>query len=233
MKKILQLLCVVLLIPLLSSGGTAYAQSRISGNQILQKQVTITLADTQVKDVLALLQQETGVRFVYKAADVEKLKPLTGSFSNATVSSILDKCLAGSRLTYSVVSGAVVIKSEARMERITVFGTVKDESGQPLPGAAVQLKGTTIGVVADVNGNYSIEFGRQEGKENALIFSFIGMTSEEKSVNGSTQLNVKLQSDSSLEEVVVNGFYTQNMNTFTGVATTIKGEEIIAVYAAH
>lgn len=229
MKKILQLLCVVLLIPLLSSGGTAYAQSRISGNQILQKQVTITFADTPVKDVLASLQQETGVRFVYKAADVEKLKPFTGNFSNASVSSILDKCLAGTRLTYSVVSGAVVIKSEARMERITVFGTVKDEFGQPLPGAAVQLKGTTIGVVADVDGNYSIEFGRQEGKENALIFSFIGMTTEEKSVNGSTQLNVKLQSDSSLEEVVVNGFYTQNMNTFTGVATTIKGEEIIAV----
>jgi hypothetical protein len=115
------------------------------------------------------------------------------------------------------------------MERITVFGNVKDDQGQPLPGAAVQLQGTTIGVVTDIDGNYSIEFGRQEGKENVLVFSFIGMTTEEKSVNSSTQINVKLKSDSSLEEVVVNGFYTQNMNTFTGVATTIKGEELIAV----
>lgn len=223
------MLCVILLAWLLPLGVTADAQSKISGNQILQKQVTASFTASPVKDVLAKLQQETSVRIVYKAADVERLKPFTGSFKAAPVSQVLDKCLAGTRLTYSVVSGAIVIKSEAKMERITVFGNVKDDMGQPLPGAAVQLKGTTIGAVADIDGNYSIEFGRQEGKENVLIFSFIGMTSEEKSVNSSTQLNVKLTSDSSLEEVVVNGFYTQNMNTFTGVATTIKGEELIAV----
>ena len=223
------MLCVILLVWLLPSGETAFAQSKISGNQILQKQVTASFTASPVKDVLAKLQQETNVRIVYKAADVDRLKPFTGSFTAAPVSQILDKCLAGTRLTYSVVSGAIVIKPESKMERITVFGNVKDDMGQPLPGAAVQLRGTTIGVVADVDGNYSIEFGRQEGKENVLVFSFIGMTTEEKSVNGSTQLNVRLKSDSSLEEVVVNGFYTQNMNTFTGVATTIKGEEIIAV----
>ena len=99
MKKILQLLCVVLLIPLLSSGGAAYAQSRISGNQILQKQVTVSFADTPVKDVFASLQQETGVRIVYKATDIERLKPFSGKFSNASVASILDKCLAG-RILY-------------------------------------------------------------------------------------------------------------------------------------
>ena len=228
MKTFLKVLCAVL-VCLLPLGGMAHAQSKISGNQLLQKQVTATFTDASVKDVLSKLQSETGVRLVYKATDVEKLKPFTGSFTKTPMSQILDKCLAGSRLAYSVVSGAVVIKHDARMERITVFGTIKDEFGQPLPGAAVQLAGTTIGVVADLDGNYSIEFGRQEGKGNTLIFSFIGMTTEERGVNGSTQLNVKLKSDSSLEEVVVNGFYTQNMNTFTGVATTIKGEEIIAV----
>ena len=228
MKTFLKVLCAVL-VCLLPLGGMAHAQSKISGNQILQKQVTVTFTDASVKDVLSKLQSETGIRLVYKATDIERLKPFTGSFKNTPMSEILDKCLAGSRLVYSVVSGAVIIKHDARMERITVFGTIKDEFGQPLPGAAVQLAGTSIGVVADLDGNYSIEFGRQEGKENTLIYTFIGMTTEERAVNGSTQLNVKLKSDSSLEEVVVNGFYTQNMNTFTGVATTIKGEEIIAV----
>ena len=228
MKTFLKVLCAVL-VCLLPLGGMAHAQSKISGNQILQKQVTVTFIDASVKDVLSKLQSDTGIRLVYKATDIEKLKPFTGSFKNTPMSEILDKCLAGSRLAYSVVSGAVIIKHDARMERITVFGTIKDEFGQPLPGAAVQLAGTSIGVVADLDGNYSIEFGRQEDKENTLIYTFIGMTTEERAVNGSTQLNVKLKSDSSLEEVVVNGFYTQNMNTFTGVATTIKGEEIIAV----
>lgn len=228
MKRMMQLLCVMLFVSL-SLSEVMDAQSKISGNQILQKKVNAVFDGASVKDVFMKIQQETGLKIVYKAEDIERLKSLSETFNDATVSQVLDKCLDGTRLTYSVVSGAIVIRKEARMERVTVFGVVSDDSGQPLPGAAVQLKGTKIGVVADVNGSYSIEFGKLPDKENILVFSFIGMTTEEKTVNSSTRLNVKLKSDASLEEVVVNGFYTQTMNTFTGVATTIKGEELIAV----
>lgn len=222
------LLCAVCLIPL-GAMAELYAQSKMSGNQILLKRISIEATNTPVAEMLSRIEKEGGVQIVYKKTDIDNLKPVTYKFANTTISSILDKCLEGTVLTYSVVNGAVVIKPEAKLDRITVFGVIRDEEGQPLPGAAVQLEGTTIGVEADANGKYSIEFGRIEGKKNVLVYSFIGMSSEEVSITGSTQLNIKLKFDSSLDEVVVNGFYTQNLNTFTGVATTIKGEELIEV----
>lgn len=238
MKKLMQIsmpvgfvfrwvvLCAILL---MSLSNETFAQSKMSGNALLQKRVSLNFTDTSVKDVLTRLQEEADVRIVYTPSDIAKLKTVTADFKNETVAAVLDKVLAGNRLSYSVVSGAIVIKLEAKVERITVFGTVKDNYGEPLPGAAVQLKGTRHGVVADVEGNYSIEFVPQPGKKAVLVFSYIGMSTAEESVNSSTRLNVSLKSDSSLEEVVVNGFYEQSMNTFTGVATTIKGEELVAV----
>ena len=75
MKTLMKVLCAVLVL-LLPSGGAAYAQSKISGNQLLQKQVTVTFTDASVKDVLSKLQSESGIRVVYKATDIERLKPL-------------------------------------------------------------------------------------------------------------------------------------------------------------
>lgn len=115
-------------------------------------------------------------------------------------------------------------------DRITVVGRVSDEEGEPLPGAAVNLKGTKVGAVADADGRYTISFRRSEGVSSwTLVFYFVGMESKELTVTGSRNLNVTLKTDSTLDEVVVNGFYDQAKETFTGVATTIKGEDIIAM----
>ena len=111
--------------------------------------------------------------------------------------------------------------------KITVTGRILDADQQPLPGASVVLKGTKTGVSADVDGNYSISF--TPGTNNVLIFSFIGMESQEKQVSSSTRLDISLKSDTQLDAVVVNGFYTQAKETFTGAATTISGEEIAQI----
>lgn len=111
-------------------------------------------------------------------------------------------------------------------QKITVKGTITDSDGEPLPGANVLVKGTTIGASADVDGNYTITFTKTSGKASVLVFSFIGMESQEINATSSTRLNVSLKT-SSLDAVVVNGFYTQSKETFTGSATTISGDKLI------
>ena len=224
-KKIL-VLCLALLCLLLHT--KVLAQNKIEGSRILQEKVTLKVTDAPVADVLTELQLKTGVRIVYNLAEIKKLGNVSGVFNDMPLASVLDVCLRGSRLSYTVINKAVVIKSETKMERIMIFGTVKDSGGQPLAGASVILKGTKIGVSADEEGRYSIEFGRLTDRENILQFSFIGMSSQEIPVSGSSNIDVTLQADTDLEEVIVNGFYSQPKNTFTGVATTIKGEELIA-----
>lgn len=213
---------------LLSSQIALVGQDRIAGSKILQKKVTVSFNEASVADVLSQLQEVSGIRIVYTAAEINKLKPVSGEFKDASLASVLDKCLGGSRLSYNVVNNAVVIKSESKLERITIFGTITDEAGMPLPGASVILSGTKIGVSANADGQYSIEFGKLPDKENVLQYSFIGMKTQERVVSGSSNLNIVLISDTNLEEVVVNGFYAQPKSTFTGVATTISGEELIS-----
>ena len=116
--------------------------------------------------------------------------------------------------------------------RITVKGRITDDHDEPLPGANVLVKGTSIGTAADADGNYSLTFRRSPGKSDILIFSFIGTESKEFNVSSSTRLNVQLMA-SNLDAVVVNGFYTQSKETFTGAATTISGEQLVAVSSTN
>ena len=228
-RKLLAL-SVLLSFLLCMGGGKCYAQNKISGGDQLQKRVSLQVTNAPVAKVFAEIEAKSGVQIVFNASEIGKLPPITRSFSNATIARVLDACLANTNLTYSVVNKNIVIRAEGKgLERITVFGTILDDNKLPLPGANVVLRGTNIGVSTDTKGNYSITFGRRDGKENVLVYSFIGMKSEERSVSGSSNLNVTLKNDSEIEEVVVNGFYTQSKSTFTGASTTIKGEELIAI----
>lgn len=131
---------------------------------------------------------------------------------------------------FSVIPGEILAQRPTS-KMITVVGTVTDESYEPLPGVAVMLKGTKIGVATDENGGYTIRFAPPKDGEKSvtLVYSFIGMETQEINVSASTQLDVILESSSSIDEVVVNGFYEQKRSTFTGAATTIKGEDLIAI----
>lgn len=105
---------------------------------------------------------------------------------------------------------------------LRVSGTVISE-GDPLPGVSVVVKGTSVGTVTDMNGRYSI----QVPANGTLLFSFIGLQSREERVNGRTVINVDLQSDNQeLEEVMVVAYATAKKYSFTGAASTVKGDEI-------
>ncbi|MEA1887136.1 MAG: SusC/RagA family TonB-linked outer membrane protein, partial [Bacteroidota bacterium] len=106
---------------------------------------------------------------------------------------------------------------------LTVTGTVTDATtGEPIPGVAVVIKGTTMGTATDVDGTYSIE----TSMNSVLIFSFLGMETVERTVT-SSRIDVTLKSEiTDLEEVVVTGYGIQKKALTTGANQNIKGEEI-------
>jgi hypothetical protein len=94
----------------------------------------------------------------------------------------------------------------------TVSGTVSDNSGQPLPGVSVILKGTQNGTQTDLDGKYAIKASATQ----TLVFSYIGTETQELKAS-STTVNVRLKSTSqTLEEVVVVGYGTQKKKDVTG-----------------
>ncbi|MEX2592539.1 MAG: TonB-dependent receptor [Anditalea sp.] len=114
-------------------------------------------------------------------------------------------------------------KSETMVEKI-VRGQVTGDDGEGIPGANIRIKDTTIGTVTDLDGNYQITVPNDEA---ILIFSFIGMASQEEVVGNRTVINVLLASDmSGLDEVVVVGFGTQKKESVVGAMSSINPSEL-------
>lgn len=106
---------------------------------------------------------------------------------------------------------------------IKVWGKVTDNAGVGLPGVSVSIKGTALGVVTDINGDYSI----QTTNEATLIFSFVGFKTQEVPVNHQTSINIKMEEGViGLGEVVVVGYGTQKKIEVTGAITQVKGEDV-------
>ena len=115
--------------------------------------------------------------------------------------------------------------SQQQKERL-LRGLVTDKDGLPLPGVAVQVKGTTQGTTTNGDGEYYIMV---KGVENpVLVFSFIGMETQEIPFEkGKHRINVVLEeSQQVMEEVVVNGIFTRKAESFTGSAKTFKKDEL-------
>ncbi|GAB6007703.1 SusC/RagA family TonB-linked outer membrane protein [Dysgonomonas reticulitermitis] len=107
---------------------------------------------------------------------------------------------------------------EQQQTRITVKGKVIDSSGEPLVGVSVAVKGTTQGVMTDVDGSYSIT----ATSGATLVFSYLGYTSQSKVVGTQTTINITLvETAQTMEEVVVVGYGTQKKENLTGAVTSV------------
>ena len=104
----------------------------------------------------------------------------------------------------------------------SVSGTVSDDNG-PLPGANVIVKGTSLGVTTDFDGNYTIG---NIPSDAILLFSFVGYLTQEVEVNGRVIINITLQEDANqLDEVVVIGYGTQKKSTLTGAIESVSSDD--------
>jgi TonB-linked SusC/RagA family outer membrane protein len=131
----------------------------------------------------------------------------------------------GSWLTWLllVVLAIGVQASYAQEAKHVVKGKIADESGEPLPGVNVYLKGTSTGTVTDIDGKYSIS----AGKDDVLVFSFIGFHPQEVLVGGKNQIDIVLVPETSdLDEVVVVGYGVTKKKLTTGANLNIKGDNI-------
>ena len=106
---------------------------------------------------------------------------------------VLDELLNPLGLTYILNSNHIVVKqadAAAPQEKTVIKGKVTDSKGSPLPGVTVRIKGTNIGVVSDNDGHYELTL--PAGTDPTLIFSFVGMLSQEAKYTGQRELNIIL-----------------------------------------
>lgn len=133
---------------------------------------------------------------------------------------LLITCLGNVNMAYAQSSG----NSSGEQATRKVTGIVIDSKGEPVIGASVRLKGSSIGTITDVNGKFSIP--AKEG--SILVISFIGFSTKDVIVSGKGSLNITLtESSQSIDEVVVVGYGTQKKVSVTGSVASVKSDEIL------
>ena len=129
------------------------------------------------------------------------------------------------RKTLMVMLLSLCMSLPALAQKITVQGTVFDETGETLIGASVMVKGSAVGVATDFDGHFKVD-----AEPNAtLVVSYVGYLPQEVAVGGRTEINITLKPNSAvLDEVVAIGYGTVKKNDATGSVSTIKPSEIQA-----
>ena len=134
------------------------------------------------------------------------------------------------KIKFLFMALAMTVSALASAQNITVTGCVKDSStGEGIPFASLQVKGTMVGASTDLDGLYSISVPA----DGVLIFSSIGYLNAEVPVEGRSVVDVTLSPDSQvLEETIVVAFGTATKESFTGSATVVKSDDIAKVQAS-
>ena len=144
-----------------------------------QYTLDLHLKQTSLEEVFNLLTDSKG------KVDVEARQE--------DIRKVLDELLNPLGLTYILNSNHIVVKqadAAAPQEKTVIKGKVTDSKGSPLPGVTVRIKGTNIGVVSDNDGHYELTL--PAGTDPTLIFSFVGMLSQEAKYTGQRELNIIL-----------------------------------------
>ncbi len=120
--------------------------------------------------------------------------------------------------------GSAINENRVEQQERTITGKVTDSSGAPLPGVTVIVKGTTIGTVTDIDGNFSLEIPLTA---EILQFSFVGTKTQEVVLGEINTLNIVLEEETTgLDEVVVVGYGAQKKESVTGAISTVNTEDL-------
>jgi hypothetical protein len=193
--------------------------------EVFRDAVSLKLSKVKLTDALDKIAADKNVRFAYTDNVLKQSYTIDLNVTGKSIRDVLSEVLTPFNLSYKVIGDVIVITEynaattlfpgmqEVSAKQAKVQGTVTDEQNLPLPGVTVKVKGTTIAVVTDSNGIYTID----APDDAILVFSYIGYTPKEVTISGRNAVNVQLQPESnSLNEVVVIGYGTQKRSSVVG-----------------
>ena len=206
---------------------------------VAQEKVSISFKDALIEDIIKEVEVQSGYVVVYNNTLLKNMARVTVRLNNVNAKDALNEALKGSGLECKLVENFLVISKkdgkdeEQKATFRKIKGKVMDEKGLTLPGVTVLIKGTTLGVVTDIDGKFSLEVPKMDS--TILVFSFVGMVSQEYRLsndpkNDEKEISIRMKEDvKEMQEVVVTGYANINKESFTGNSVTVKREDLLKV----
>ena len=198
--------------------------------------LTIHMEQVKIKDVLMQIEEQSEFYFLYNGKLVDVDKTVSVKAENQSITDVLAQLFDSKEVAYKVVDRQIVllpssldtdlnVAPQSRSQAISITGTVTDAMNEPLIGVNVQVKGTTIGVVTDIDGRFSLSV---PGSQSVLVFSYVGYLPQEFTVGNQRVIDVTMREDlQNLEEVVVIGYGTIRKSDLTGSVANVKAERLL------
>lgn len=168
-----------------------YSPPKVSGQE--HERLEVHLEGAKVKELLDLIEQQTNRRFVYDKSVLEYEATFNIQEKQIELKQLLQKVSRESHLRFKLINNNINVRLvphslqvASNNNEIAVTGTVVDESGNPLPGVSVLIKGTSTGTVTDVDGSFALEVSG----DDILVFSYMGFLTQEVPVGDRTVFSI-------------------------------------------
>lgn len=192
--------------------------------------VTVNLKKASLQQVFKAIEKQTSYRFSYRNEVIDHRADINIHHTNVPVNRVLDDAFKGRNLTYSIVSPQSIVvtdrseKAQVKQRETTtgkITGVVRDEAGEPIIGATVKVKGSSMGVVTDLDGKF--EINSEVG--TPLVITYVGFADHELAANHNMEV-VMAENTEALDEVVVVGYGTMRKADMTGAISSVNTSEL-------
>ncbi len=193
--------------------------------------ISVKVTDKSLQELLVQIEDNSQYRFFYNNNDIDVNQRISVDVHDGTIGEILSDVFEELSYSFKEMDNNVILIERNKTavdgkasQQSGVTGKVTDASGLPLPGVAVLVKGTTSGTVTNIDGEFNIA---GVSPSTVLVFSFVGMRTQEIAVGEQSQVNVTMQEESiGIEEVVAIGYGTAKKKDVTGSIVNVGVDEM-------
>ncbi len=197
-----------------------------------QKRITLKFDKARMENVLNEIEQQSEFYFLYNQDLVNTDKTISLNLKDAKIEDVLNILFNGTGIQYSISDRQIVLTSSENpvqgqnkaSQQKKISGKVTGVAKDPIPGVTVTVKGTTLGTVTDIEGNFHLTV---PGDAEKLVFSFVGMKTKEIAIAGLTQINVVLEEENiGIEEVVAVGYGKNSRKNLSSAVSSVKSDDL-------
>lgn len=212
---------------LLIAGFTTVSASSYS------QQITLKGKNLPFSAAIDAIRKQSGYTIFGTKKVIESGKALTIDVKNMPLPQFMEMITAGQSITYVIedktisLSGSPIVETAAQVQQQSLAGTVRHaETKELLEGVTVRLKGSTINSSTNTKGQYRITIPLSD-KKQILVFSYVGMKTQELSYQKQERLDIELQPDeAAMNEVVVTGIFQRERQSFTGSSARFSAKDL-------
>ncbi|MDO8927981.1 MAG: SusC/RagA family TonB-linked outer membrane protein, partial [Bacteroidota bacterium] len=197
-----------------------------------QTRLTLKFNQVSLESVLNEIENKSEFYFLYNQDFVNTKQNVDLDVKSAKIEDVLNSLLKSTEIKYTISDRQIVLTNadnvsglnRLSVQQSRISGKVTGTSGEALPGVTVAVKGTSGGTITDNNGNFQLNL---PADAKTLVFSFVGMKSQEVAIAGKTTFNIVLEEESiGIEEVVAIGYGTAKRRDVTGSVGSVKAKNI-------